>query len=206
MRCKQWQTAVRALQQVLALSAGQRVDLSVVAALVGQVEAGSGGADDAQQQAGEGPGQEHQQGSDAALAAEGAMPAGPPAEPTEADSGSLAELAAALGELGTSAGAVGGGAEEAAAQAEAVAKAEARAQEVLAQSVGQLLKGIAATASGDSAFWELYARQAHPVCRRTGLCAGLGMSGPGAAFAPAPAAVPCCARRAAPAWLSASGR
>ena len=174
MRCKQWQTAVRALQQVLALSAGQRVDLTVVAALVGQVEAGRGGGGDAQQQAAEGEQQQQQQqqqGSDAALAAEGVMPAGAPAEPAAADaadgSDSLADLAAALGQLGASEAAAGsGGAEDAAAQAEAVAKAAARAQEVLEQSVGQLLKGIAATASGDSAFWELYARQAsQPVLR-----------------------------------------
>ncbi|KAL4448097.1 hypothetical protein ABPG75_005316 [Micractinium tetrahymenae] len=164
VRCKQWQTAVRALQQVLALSAGQRVDLTVVAALVGQVEAGrSGSGSDGNQQQQQQPEEQQQQGSDAAMAAEGAMPgaaAGDAADASAAaDSGGLAELAAALGELGVSAGPGGGAPEgQAEAQAEAVAKAEARAQEVLEQSVGHLMKGIAASVSGDSAFWELYAR------------------------------------------------
>lgn len=153
VRVGQWQTAVRAMQQVLALSAGQRLDLSVVAALVGQVESTRGsdadhhsGGDTAEteQQAGSGVPQSF---SDAAPAAEGVAPT------SAAEGGDdLADLAAALGELSTSSAA------QEAAPDEAVARAQVRAQHVLAQAVGALLKQAAATASSESGFWELYAR------------------------------------------------
>lgn len=157
-RVGQWQTAVRALGQVLALSSGQRLDLATLAALVGQVEAArrsdvppADGAQPGGQQE-----QQEQQQSDAAVAAEGAAPAADPAAASSEASGGLAELATALGELST------GGARadpaDTAAQAEAQARADARGQAVLEQSVGSLLKQVAATASGDSAFWEVYAR------------------------------------------------
>lgn len=158
VRVQQWQPAIRALAQVLALSAGQRTDLTVLSALVAQVEAGRRGEQQQEQQA-----SAAHDTSDAAVAAEGATPA----DDSEAAAGEgegggeLAELATALGELSTSNGTARGSAsaaDAAAAAAEAVQKADARAQEVLEQSVGQLMKQVAATASGDSAFWEAYAR------------------------------------------------
>jgi hypothetical protein len=159
VRVGQWQTAVRALQQVLALSAGQRLDLLVVAALVEQVESARGANADSMG-GGSSPEAEQQAGSDAALAAEGATPAAA----TEGGGG-LADLAAALGELSTS-----GSADQDGATDEAMARAEARAQQVLGQAVGALLKQVAATVSGDSAFWELYARWAGAV--PAAACAG----------------------------------
>lgn len=185
-RVGQWQAAVRALGQVLALSSGQRLDLATLAALVGQVEAARSGAAppaDGQQPAEQQPAEQRgPQQSDAAVAAEGAAPAADPAATGgEAPSG-LAELAAALGELSTSGG-TGGGADpaDAAAQAEAVAQAEARAAAVLEQAVGGLLKQVAATASGDSAFWEVYAR-----------CAGWRLGAAQATWLPACLPCPCC--------------
>ncbi|PSC75849.1 tetratricopeptide repeat 27-like protein [Micractinium conductrix] len=152
----QWQTAVRALQQVLMLSEGRRVNLEVVAALVGQVEKGRRGEDGSAgtpHGAAEQRQQQQQQQPDAALAAEGAMPAAA-GEPSSA---ALAELASALGELGVG-GAGSAASGGAAAQAEAVVLAEARSQGVLEQAVGGLMKQVAATVSGDSSFWEIYAR------------------------------------------------
>lgn len=165
-RISQWQAAARALGQVLLLSNGQRLDLAVLAALVGQVEVGRSGGSAA---AGEGDEQTQQQqlsaaasGGDAAMAAEGAAPAADPAAGGggEAASG-MAELATALGEMSTSGGSSGAqaaAADAAAASAEALEKADARAAEVLEQSVGSLMKQVAASISGDSAFWEVYAR------------------------------------------------
>lgn len=170
VRVQQWQAAVRALAQVLGLSQGQRVDLAVLSALVGQVEAGRGGA--AAAAAGSETQQEQAQQPDAALAAEGATPTEPAAAPGES-SAELSEQAAALGELATD----GGNTLD---DPEAVARRDARAHEVLEQSVGQLTRQVAASVSGDSAFWEVYARwvrwelgwggQAQPCC-------GLGISG-----------------------------
>ena len=155
-RVGQGQTAVRALQQVLGLSAGQRLDLAVLSALVGQVEAARRGEGSSTAAAAEGGEQQQQpsaaaSGGDAAPAAEGAAPAAGAAAAAEGGS-ELAELASALGELST------GGPGNPLADPEAVQRAEARAQEVLEQSVGGLMKQVAATVSGDSAFWEVYAR------------------------------------------------
>lgn len=161
-RVGQWQTAVRALQQVLVLSDGRRLDLAVLTALVEQVEAAKKGeaggaaaaADDSEHQQ-----QQQQQSSvaasDAAPAAEGAAPAAAAASEPAAGEGSseMADLASALGELST-----GGAPGQPLSDPEAVQRAEERAQEVLQQSVGNLMKQVAATVSGDSAFWEVYAR------------------------------------------------
>ena len=163
-RVGQWQTAVRALQQVLVLSDGRRLDLAVLTALVEQVEAAKKGeaggaaaaADDSEQQQQQ---QQQQQSSvaasDAAPAAEGAAPAAAAAAEPAAGEGSseMADLASALGELST-----GGAPGQPLSDPEAVQRAEERAQEVLQQSVGNLMKQVAATVSGDSAFWEVYAR------------------------------------------------
>ncbi|EFN57654.1 hypothetical protein CHLNCDRAFT_142791 [Chlorella variabilis] len=165
VRVRQWQTAVRALQQVLVLSSGQRADLTLVAALVGQVEVvrgvGGSGSEAADGEAELPLTSAASNGGDAAAGAERAMPADAQAAAgaaaaVDSGSGSMAELAAALGELsgggGSAASRGGGGA------GDAVQKAEARGQGVLEQSVGTLMKQVAATVSGDSRFWELYAR------------------------------------------------
>lgn len=154
-RVGQWQTAVRALQQVLVLSEGKRLDLSVLAALVDQVEAASKGEAGGAAAAAEGGEQQQQQQppSDAAPAADGLASAAA-AEPAAAEGSSeMADLASALDALST-----GGAPGNLLSDPEAVQRAEQRAQEVLQQSVGNLLKQVAATASGDSAFWEVYAR------------------------------------------------
>ena len=178
---RQWQPAVRALQQVLALSQGQRLDLGVVAALVAHVEQGRGvGGNDG---GGEGAGG----GSDAALAAEGSS------APAEVDGGEAEQaLAAALGELSTVAAVgTGGGLDAAATVAqqqqqqelhkppqEEVERADERSRGVLEQAVGGLLKQAAATINGDSEFWGLYARwvageEGMQTCMPTGLLSHL---------------------------------
>ena len=128
------------------LSEGRRVNLEVVAALVGQVEKGRRGEDGSAgtpHGAAEQRQQQQQQQPDAALAAEGAMPAAA-GEPSSA---ALAELASALGELGVG-GAGSAASGGAAAQAEAVVLAEARSQGVLEQAVGGLMKQVRRQGSG----------------------------------------------------------
>lgn len=149
VRVRQWQTAVRALQQVLVLSSGQRADLTLVAALVGQVEVvrgvGGSGSEAADGEAELPLTSAASNGGDAAAGAERAMPADAQAAAgaaaaVDSGSGSMAELAAALGELsgggGSAASRGGGGA------GDAVQKAEARGQGVLEQSVGTLMKQV----------------------------------------------------------------
>ena len=103
---------------------------------------------------------------DAAAAAEGSgAPAGD-ADWAGGEQGSgLEELAAAFGELSAANESGAGGAETAAAAAAAAdaaaetqQKADARGQEILEQAVGGLMKQVAGSISGDSAFWEIYAR------------------------------------------------
>jgi hypothetical protein len=165
VRVQQWQTAVRALQKVLVLSAGKRVDLEVVAAVVGQVEAGRGLGGASQQQPEQQP-SAADSGGDAAAAAEGSGAPAADADGAAGEQGSgLEELAAAFGELSAANESGAGGAETAAAAAAAAdaaaetqQKADARGQEILEQAVGGLMKQVAGSISGDSAFWEIYAR------------------------------------------------
>ncbi|KAL4859782.1 Tetratricopeptide repeat protein 27 [Chlorella vulgaris] len=167
VRVQQWQTAVRALQQVLVQSEGQRVDLGVLAALVGQVEAGRGIGPDSEAAVNAAEQAAARDSRDAAAAAEADLPADPAVSAAAESSGAgMADLVAALGELNgrdeqegaTSGGAGDGSATAAAEAADALQKADARSQAMLEQAVGNLLKQVAATVSGDSAFWEVYAR------------------------------------------------
>jgi hypothetical protein len=167
VRVQQWQTAVRALQQVLVQSEGQRVDLGVLAALVGQVEAGRGSGPGSEAAVNAAEQAAARDSSDAAAAAEADSPADPAVSAAAESSGAgMADLVAAFGELNgrgeqegaTSGGAGGGSATAAAEAADALQKADARSQAMLEQAVGNLLKQVAATVSGASAFWEVYAR------------------------------------------------
>ena len=112
MHVGQWHTAVHALQQVLALSQGQRLDLGVLSSLVGEVERSQGvggGGVDGRQGGAAGEGSDGAEGGGpfpaaaaghAAPAAEGAAaPAAPAAAPAgEGEEGEdMAQLVADLG-------------------------------------------------------------------------------------------------------------
>lgn len=102
---------------------------------------------------------------EAAADQEGADEAEPSTEGVEA----LAQALASVGSMGTgsssSTGAPSNTQQQAPAAAaaswrnpEVLAAAEAHAKEALERAAGLLLKEVAGTAAGDSAFWELYAR------------------------------------------------
>ena len=137
----QWQVAVRALRQVLALSQGQRLHLGILAEIVGEVERGRGVAPPAllpaRDAAAPAPADSAAGGAvagSAAAAAEGAVPPAAAAEAQQAqqaqqgegteeaeDGAGMAALAAALASMGSSpagsAGAAGTAEHDAAAAA-----------------------------------------------------------------------------------------
>jgi tetratricopeptide (TPR) repeat protein len=148
----EWQAAVRALGQVVVLSQGQRLDISVLAVVVSQLERMKkgvllGGGDAASLDSNE---IDTLDNTSSALEEEPATAAGQETTAAELEMAASFE-ALALPPSSSS---------EPSLSTYAIQKAEAeeRSNESFFRMVGNLMKQIASTAAGDSVFWAQFAR------------------------------------------------
>ncbi|KAG7675146.1 hypothetical protein Ndes2526B_g08005 [Nannochloris sp. 'desiccata'] len=144
----EWQAAVRALGQVVGLSQGQHLDISVLAVVVGQLEkvkSGRVSLDTILTNENE----DENNSLERFISSEEEKPAAPAAQTTtEAE----LQMAASLQALTIPCS------ENTSTYAAQKAEAEERSNESFLRMVGNLMKQIASTAAGDSVFWAQYAR------------------------------------------------
>jgi tetratricopeptide (TPR) repeat protein len=149
VKVKEWQAAVRALGQVVGLSQGQRLDISVLAAVVSQLERVESGRASLDSDI-------EEEGDDSSIINDKSVA---DQTTTEAE----LEMAASLDALSllptlSSSSSLLENKKAPSTYAIQKAEAEERSNESFFRMVGNLMKQIASTAAGDSVFWAQYAR------------------------------------------------
>jgi len=154
----EWQAAVRALGQVVGLSRGQRLDISVLAVVLSQLEKVKSGHASVNSKVAS----ENKDGNSSLeriASSEGEQPAAIGAQTATTTEAEL-YMAASLEALTLLSSSSPPPSEITATSTYAAQKAEAeeRSNESFLRMVGNLMKQIASTAAGDSVFWAQYAR------------------------------------------------